>query len=133
MDSLTKDIFEECTRASDEERITFPEVVGKLMDVGTERYHTDLMRAEKTYYLPNGESHVVPNAALAHGPAKDFSAAGVETAVRAIQAKQIQYKEFCERIGAAGCVGYVVSLAGRRAVYYGRTGDSYVEPFPGTN
>lgn len=133
MDARTKDVFEECTRASDEERITFPEVVGKLMDVGAERYHTDLVRAEKTYYLPNGESHVVPHAWATHAPAETFSAAGIEAAVRAVQAKQIQYKEFCARIGAAGCVGYVVSLAGRRAVYYGRTGDSYVEPFPAAN
>lgn len=130
MDARTKEAFEECTRASDEERITFPEVVGKLMDVGTERYHTDLMRAEKTYYLPNGESHVVRHAAIAHAPAESFSASAVKAAVRAVQTKQIQYKEFCERIGAAGCVGYVVSLSGRRAVYYGRTGDNYVEPFP---
>lgn len=133
MDARTKDALEECTRASNEERITFPEVVGKLMDVGAERYHTDLIRAEKTYYLPNGESHVVSQVRIAQAPAQTFSAMKVEAAVRAIQAKQIQYREFCERIGAAGCVGYIVSLAGRRAVYYGRTGDSYIEPFPGTN
>ena len=103
------------------------------MAVGTERYHTDLIRGEKTYYLPSGESHVVAHAWAAHAPARDFSASGVEAAVRAVQAKQIRYREFCERIGAAGCVGYFVSLDGRRAVYYGRTGDNYVEPFPGAN
>jgi len=65
-------------------------------------------------------------------PARAFSAAGVDAAVRAIQAQKIQYREFCERIAAAGCVGYTVSLTGRRAVYYGRTGESHVEMFPGT-
>lgn len=29
-----------------------------------------------------------------------------------------------------GCVGYHVSLAGRRAVYYGRSGETHVEQFP---
>jgi hypothetical protein len=35
-----------------------------------------------------------------------------------------------EPVAQASCVGYMVPLAGRRAVYYGRTGESYVEPFP---
>jgi uncharacterized protein YbcV (DUF1398 family) len=51
--------------------------------------------------------------------------------VRSIQAGKIDYKTFCERVMAAGCVGYFVSIAGARAVYYGRSGDSYVERFPG--
>jgi uncharacterized protein YbcV (DUF1398 family) len=130
MDAHVKRVMQECTEASDEERIPFPEVVMKLMEVGVERYHADLLRAEKTYYLPNGDSEIVPNRAVAGVPAREFSVAGVEAAVRAIQAQRIKYKEFCERIIAAGCVGYFVSLAGRRAVYYGRTGDSHVEWFP---
>ena len=65
------------------------------------------------------------------GAAREFSAEGVEKAVRAIQRQQIAYREFCRLIADAGCVGYFVSLAGRRAVYYGRTGDEHVEWFPG--
>ena len=60
-----------------------------------------------------------------------FSATGVEAAVRAVQAGAIPYRTFCERVVAAGCVGYHVSIVGRRVVYYGRTGDSHVEWFPG--
>jgi uncharacterized protein YbcV (DUF1398 family) len=122
--------MQECTEASDQERITFPEVVMKLAGAGVERYHADLLRAEKIYYLPSGESHRVPAVPVNAAPAPVFAAAGVAAAVRAIQQQKIQYREFCERVAQAGCVGYMVSLAGRRAVYYGRTGDSYVEPFP---
>ena len=122
--------MQECTDASDQERISFPEVVMKLIQAGVERYHADLLRAEKTYYLPSGESHRVEAAPIAAVPPAAFTAEGVAAAVRAIQQQQIKYREFCERIARAGCVGYLVSLAGRRAVYYGRTGDSYVEPFP---
>jgi uncharacterized protein YbcV (DUF1398 family) len=124
------DVLQECTEASDQERVTFPEVVMKLMQAGVERYHADLLRAEKVYYLPSGESHRVAAGAVAATPANDFTAAGVEAAVRAIQQQKIKYREFCERIAQAGCVGYIVSLAGRRAVYYGRSGENYVEPFP---
>ncbi len=123
-------LMQECTEASDQERISFPEVVLKLMQAGVERYHADLSRAEKIYYLPSGESHRVPAAPMQATPAPAFAADRVAAAVRAIQQRKIQYREFCERIAQAGCVGYMVSMVGRRAVYYGRTGDSYVEPFP---
>ncbi len=131
MDPSVRDVLLECTRASDEERVTFPEVVKKLIGAGVERYHADLLRSEKTYYLPSGESEVVASHIGGIVPSQEFSAQGVDAAVRAIQAGKIQYKAFCERVAAAGCVGYFVSMAGRRAVYYGRTGDSHVEWFPG--
>lgn len=131
MDTNVKAVIAECTTASDEERITFPEVVRKLTEAGIERYHADLVRSERTHYLPDGETDVRPAHAVKTVPAKDFSASGVDAAVRAIQAGKIKYREFCERIAAAGCAGYHVSLAGRRAVYYGRTGECHVEMFPG--
>ena len=53
------EVMQECTDASDHERITFPEVVARLARAGVERYHADLLRAEKIYYSPSGESHRV--------------------------------------------------------------------------
>lgn len=130
MDAHARTVVADCSRASDEERISFPEVVAKLMAAGIERYHADLRRSEKTYYAADGSSEVVPVLAVDGMPADAFSAAGVEAAVRASQAQKIGYGEFCRRIYAAGCVDYIVSLAGRRAVYFGRTGESHVELFP---
>ena len=130
MHNLTLAILEDCTQGSDEDRLTFPQVVGNLMSAGIERYHADLQRSEKTYYLPSGESKVLKTYTVAAQAAGSFSPSGVADAVRAIQKGQIKYNEFCERILAAGCVSYIVSLAGKRAVYYGRTGEAYVEMFP---
>lgn len=130
MDEQIKDVMRECTEGSDAGRLTFPDVVMKLMQSGVERYHADLQRAEKIYYMPDGGSHVVPGEAVTSQFAELFSSDGVASAIRAIQAKTINYKTFCDQLAAAGCVGYLVSMAGRRAVYYGRTGDSLVEPFP---
>ena len=124
-------VLHECTDGSDQERLSFPQVVGKLMAAGVERYRADLLRHEKTYYMPDGRSHVVSNAAIAGEAAMDFSAAGVDSAVRDIQAGRIAYREFCRRVMAAGCVDYIVSISGRRAVYFGRSGESHVEMFPG--
>jgi uncharacterized protein YbcV (DUF1398 family) len=129
MDSHVTDVVREMTRASDEERILFPQVVARLMEAGVERYHADLVAGTKTYYLPNGQFEEVrchrPSA-----PASDFDGAAVEAAVRASQRQEIQYRDFCERVAAGGCVGYFVSLVGRRATYYGRTSETHVEYFP---
>lgn len=131
MNQAVKDVTEEMTRASDEERITFPEVVTALMGAGVERYHADLARAERTYYMPDGASHCVASHA-APAAAQAFAGQAVSDAIGAIQAGKIQYREFCARITAAGCVGYDVFITGRRVVYRGRLGDSHVEYFPGT-
>lgn len=131
MDPHVKEVVLECTRASDEERIGFPEVVGKLAEAGVERYLADLVRGDRTYYLPGGESQPEKGYAVTGRPADDFSPSAVRAALGAIQKGEIRYREFCERIAAGGCVGYMVSLPGRRALYFGRTADYYVEHFPG--
>jgi uncharacterized protein YbcV (DUF1398 family) len=131
MDTNVKAVVHECTNASVEQRITFGEVVMTLLEAGIERYHADLVRGETIYYLPDGDTEVVQaHAARVAPPSNEFSAEGVEAAVRAIQAGTIQYRTFCERVLKAGCVGYIVSMVGRRVVYYGRTGDNHVEWFP---
>lgn len=130
MDAEAVAVAEACTAGSDGERMSFPAVVGALVAAGFERYHADLVRAEKTYFRPDGTSHVSPAAPVEGDFAAAFDPAGVEAAIRAIQAQRIGYRRFCTDIAAAGCVGYHVSLAGRRAVYYGRSGETFVEPFP---
>ncbi len=125
-------VIEECTRASHEERITFGEVVGRLIAAGVERYHVDLVRGESTYFMPDGQSHRVTGKTVDSRPASSFSPDGVLAAVRSIQAGRTKYLAFCQQIMDAGCVGYLVSMQGQRAVYYGRSGETYVEPFPGS-
>ena len=130
MDNHVKEVVREMTRLSDAERIAFPDVVKALMEAGVERYHADLVVGAKTYFMPDGSYEVTPSHP-ASAAAAEFSAKGVEAAVRAIQRGEIKYQEFCERCASAGCVGYFVSLAGKRATYYGRRNDEYVEWFPG--
>lgn len=119
-----------CKELSREGKITFPEVVRRLSDVGVERYHVDLTRDETTYYLECGESHVVALHGAKHEISEPFDASAVEQAVRASQRGEITHPEFLVRISAAGCVGYFAQLAGRRVQYIGRNGDMHIEPFP---
>jgi uncharacterized protein YbcV (DUF1398 family) len=129
MDDHVKDVVREMTRASEEERISFPDVMQALMQAGVERYHADLLAGTKTYYMPDGSFEITPSRALHAG--SDFTGDIVQEAVHAIQQGEIGYRAFCERIADAGCVGYFVSLAGKRAVYYGRTLAAHVEWFTG--
>jgi uncharacterized protein YbcV (DUF1398 family) len=85
------------SKASDEERITFPEVVKALMEAGIERHHADLVAARKSYYLPSRDPEETP-AHKAGGAAVKFSAEAFE--------KTVRYRDFCQRIADAGGVGY---------------------------
>jgi uncharacterized protein YbcV (DUF1398 family) len=108
----------------------FPEVIGLLLAEGVESYHADLVKLEKTFYMPDGETFVEE---LSYEPptiGNEFSADGVVAAIKAIQAKEIKYKEFLQQIMEAGTTAYFVFLDGKKAIYYGRKGDFHIENFP---
>jgi uncharacterized protein YbcV (DUF1398 family) len=109
----------------------FPVVVQKLAGAGVHAYTADLIALRNTYYGADGESmdELLP---LEKGPsiADTFDAARIETAVRAIQHKKIGYAEFLRQIMDAGCASYRVFFGGRKAMYFGRDGAFYTEPFP---
>lgn len=123
-------VMQECARGSLQGTLTFPEVVRKLAQIGVERYHADYSRQEVTYYLPDGDSFVAALPHAAQATAAAFSASAVEAAIREIQRGEILYGEFVRKTMAAGCVGYFVQIAGRRALYFGRSGETHIELFP---
>ena len=123
-------IIADCMRASFA-NTPFPEVVSRLAGAGVRAYRADLIKLRKTYYSRAGEAHdhAMPHEG-APPVATEFAPVDVESAVRAIQRKEIGYAEFLNRIMRAGCASYSVYFGGRKAVYVGRDGDQYVEPFP---
>jgi len=121
---------EQCVQGSLSGTLTFPEIVGRLIEAGVERYHADYSRQEITYYFPCGESLVVAAPHAAHETAVEFSSAAIEAAVRQSQRNEHTYPDFIRKTMNAGCVGYFVQITGRRAIYFGRNGDSHVENFP---
>jgi uncharacterized protein YbcV (DUF1398 family) len=109
----------------------FPQVVQKLVGAGVKSYTADLVKLRNTYYGADGEAY---DEAL---PLKDspaiapaFDSAGVAATVKAIQRGEIGYAEFLRHIMISGCSHYEVFIAGRKAMYFGRDGDFYTEPFP---
>jgi uncharacterized protein YbcV (DUF1398 family) len=132
MDTQLSKIAEACLHGAESNRMSFPEIVGKLMQAGFESYSIDFRRATATYYLPDGESVVLPTHRHRTPIADTLNVATLQAAIKEAQqsAPDYTYLGFCEKVMTSGCAGYVVSFSGRRAVYYGRTGETHVEHFP---
>ena len=122
------EVIKECTLLS--ENTPFSEIVGRLANANIELYYADLLVPSKTYYSKN-EAFVVPFSLKSEkyvGAA--FNADHVVQALCRIQSGQIQYPEFLRQIMEAGVVSYFVFIKGRRAIYFGRLGEQYIEQFP---
>jgi len=121
-----------CLEAADSGAMTFPEIVGTLLEAGFESYAIDFRRATATYYLPNGEAIELTAHAVKTAIAPMLDTARMQAALR--EAQQLvdgyTYRGFCEKAASAGCAGYIVSFSGRRALYFGRTAETHVEHFP---
>lgn len=130
MNSDDAKVMEGCAQQALSGELTFPEIIERLAGIGVERYHADYSRQEITYYLTDGDSLVVALPHTASPIAKDFSSLAVEAAIRQSQRNEHSYADFVRKTQAAGCVGYFVQITGRRVIYFGRNGESYVEPFP---
>ncbi|MGE0006258.1 MAG: DUF1398 family protein [Parvibaculaceae bacterium] len=113
--------------------MTFPESLRILMEAGFDGYAVDFRRSSRTYYMPDGEAIELETEQMPTPVAERFDPAVVKEALREAQAlvPGYTYKGFCAKVAAAGCAGYLVSLVGKRVLYYGRTGETHTEYFPG--
>jgi uncharacterized protein YbcV (DUF1398 family) len=112
--------------------MTFPQIVGSLMQEGFESYSIDYRRAKAIYYRPDGDSIELATYRFDGPVTEAFNAAAIQAAIR--EAQQLvpgyTYAGFCRKVMHAGCTGYIVSCSGRRAVYFGRSAEMHVEDFP---
>jgi uncharacterized protein YbcV (DUF1398 family) len=132
MDDRLKKTAEACLRGAENNTMTFPQIVGKLMEEGFESYSIDYRRAKAIYYRPDGDSIELPTHRFDARVGEAFNAAAIQAAIS--EAQQLPpgytYAGFCRKVIDAGCAGYIVSFSGRRAVYFGRTAETHVEHFP---
>ena len=132
MDDRLKKIAEDCLRGAENNTMTFPHIVGKLMEAGFESYCVDYRRAKVIYYRPDGDSIELATHRFDEPVAAAFNTAAIQAAIRDAQhlVSDYTYAGFCRKVISAGCAGYIVSFSGRRAVYFGRTAETHVEHFP---
>ncbi len=132
MNDALKSVAQKCMNAAYNGTMSFPEILGTLIQNGFESYHVDYLRGTATYYLTEGGN--VELTTLQHDElvAKEFNTVSVQSAIKEAQC-QVEgytYKGFCEKVMKAGCAGYIVSFPGKRVVYFGRTAEMHVEHFP---
>ena len=125
MNAEQQRVIQECAQGALQGELTFPEIVGRLAEIGIERYHADYSRQEITFYLADGDSLVLAAPHSSQAPATEFSSAGVADAVHQSQRNEHSYLDFIRKTLDAGCVGYFVQIAGRRVAYFGRNGESH--------
>lgn len=133
MNTNWQDVARATLEGSESGEITFAEGVRMLVAAGFDGYAVDFRRATRAYYMPDGA--VVELKTERIGPvAERFDAAVIKEALREAQAlvPGFTYKGFCAKVVRAGCAGYLVSLIGKRVLYYGRSGETHTEYFPGT-
>ena len=134
MNANLHDIARATLEGSESGAMTFPQCVQMLVEAGFDAYAVDFRRSTRTYYMPDGEAIELPTEPTQAQVAERFDAATIKAAIRDAQALVVgyTYKGFCAKVMAAGCAGYLVSLIGQRVLYYGRTGETHTEYFPGT-
>ena len=124
-------VLQECTEKNFDGTMDFPETLKRLLAIGVERYYADLVQLQKVYYGSDGDAKTEPLPLTDAVAIPDhFSHDAVKDALLSTQQGWIGYPEFLRRIMAAGTSNYSVFLSGQRAMYVGRNGDFYVEPFP---
>jgi uncharacterized protein YbcV (DUF1398 family) len=128
---MNSQAIHEVTIATQEGKVTFPQAVGKLLEVGVESYYVDFIVGRKTYYLINGETFTEPMILKLDPVAEEFSVSELVTAIRGAQTDTVRYPEFVKRSTAAGVAGYHAFLTGRQVLYLGRKGEIHIEKFPG--
>jgi uncharacterized protein YbcV (DUF1398 family) len=121
-----------CLEGAETNMMTFPQIIGTLMQEGFESYEINFRRETAIYYLTDGTSIELPTHKGSTPVAPVLDATALQGAIK--EAQQLvagyTYKGFCEKAKAAGCAGYIVSLSGRRALYIGRDAATHVELFP---
>jgi uncharacterized protein YbcV (DUF1398 family) len=127
---MSKQVIHELAIATQQGKMTFPQVVKGLLEAGVESYLVDFATKQKTHYLRDGTTHTVPMI-LEPGPiAAEFDGTGLVAAIRGAQADTVRYPEFVKRSTTAGVIGYWAFLTGKRVIYFGRKGEQHIEEFP---
>ena len=130
MDHLTQEIIRDAADGSSTGRLHFGQVIGLMVRAGVETYLADYRARRTTYYLPGGDTCDLDLAAPDEAIAEQFDAAALKAAIRGAQQGSVMYPEFKRLSMRAGCVGYMVWIAGRHVTYYGRKGETHIEHFP---
>ena len=132
MDAPRITIAEKCLKGAENGEVNFPQIVAILGEAGFDGYLIDYRRNTATYYLSDGDSVVLDMDMEGSSVAAVFRADALKVAIVEAQtgAPGYTYRGFCGKAKSAGCAGYLVSLGGRKVLYFGRSGETHTEHMP---
>jgi uncharacterized protein YbcV (DUF1398 family) len=113
--------------------LTFPEGVKMIAAAGFNGYLVDYRSGTRTYHHSNGE--VFTFQGDVYTPVDAFDAGILRTAINEAQLSVpgYAYQGFSHKVTErGGAAGYLVSIVGKRVLYFGVNGETYTEHFPGT-
>ena len=139
MDAKIKAVAEACAEGIANDTMTFPQISLMLAEAGVERMLSDPCRGTTIYYTADGESLELSAPGRKQAVAYAFDAVAIKAVIEEGRNALAEggglvpgysYKSFFPKLAAAGCAGSMISFPGRYTVYFGRTGEAHVEPFP---
>ena len=130
MTPAQENVAESCLRGAENDTMTFPRSSRPLFKRALKATLSITVDAAQSTIFPMAKASNTPH--TSRPGCERFDAGAIQAAIRDAQqlVPDYTYKGFCQKVTKAGCAGYVVSFAGRRAVYMGRTADIHVEHFP---
>lgn len=109
----------------------FPVLAEVLRQAGVQKNRWFLPSCEAIYSMKEGSvvQQGTPLVSGTHEIAK-FNREALITALRTDQEGRSTFPEFLQAAWKAGVVGYDVDFSGRKVIYYGAEGESYLEEYP---
>jgi uncharacterized protein YbcV (DUF1398 family) len=127
---MNRNILNELKDPSFAGKISFSEVIKRLIANDVERYIVDLVGFKITYFSNDGQVHESSFKLDTHEIAQEFNAIEVKSAIKNSQQAKINFQTFLKRIMLAGCTHYEVFITGEKVIYIGRDGSNHIELFP---
>ena len=100
------DVIHEVMTETQAGRMTFPDVVRRLLEAGVESYLVDFPARRETFYMSDGKTQTVALTLKSGAVAEEFSSSELLAAIRGAQADMVRYPEFVKLSTAAGVAAY---------------------------
>ncbi|MGZ3727442.1 MAG: DUF1398 domain-containing protein [Pseudobdellovibrio sp.] len=109
----------------------FPVLAEVLRQTGVQMNRWSLPGCQSIYFMKEGAvvQQGTPLATGLHEISK-FDREALITALRTDQNGKSTFAEFLQSAWKAGVIGYDVDFSGRKVIYYGAAGESYLEEYP---
>ena len=109
----------------------FPVLAEVLRQAGVQMNRWSLPSCQSVYLMKEG-AVVQQGAPLVTGThdIPNFDRKALIAAIRTDQEGRSTFPEFLQAAWKAGVIGYDADFIGRKVIYYGATGESYLEEYP---